>query len=328
MKRKTDRELYKGVALSLWIIVIAVIVGYSCDMELGIPGANGELVADHTVATMLPNGDLPVSAIENAKETLHIAYGHTSHGSQLVSGMEGLIGFANNQAACNGAYDSHQNLFDFNNGGTGGALDLADSPFDGAADLGNPDRESWAAATRTYLNDPANADTNVIIWSWCGQADGSEEDIDLYLNLMSALETEYPDVTFVYMTGHLVGVQEDYNLRERNNQIRDFCETNHKWLYDFEDIERFDPDGADYSDMWPTDGNIYDADGNDEIYALDETTPDPAHGDRNWALDWQILHTEGVDWYDCGSAHSTPLNANRKAYAAWWLWCRLAGWGS
>jgi hypothetical protein len=35
---------------------------------------------------------------------------------------------------------------------------------------------------------------------------------------------------------------------------------------------------------------------------------------------------EGVDWYNCDSAHSQPLNANRKAYAAWWLWCRLAGW--
>jgi len=33
-----------------------------------------------------------------------------------------------------------------------------------------------------------------------------------------------------------------------------------------------------------------------------------------------------VDWYRCGSAHSQPLNANRKAYAAWWLWARLAGW--
>ena len=32
------------------------------------------------------------------------------------------------------------------------------------------------------------------------------------------------------------------------------------------------------------------------------------------------------DWYSCSSAHSQPLNANRKAYAAWWLWARLAGW--
>jgi len=31
-----------------------------------------------------------------------------------------------------------------------------------------------------------------------------------------------------------------------------------------------------------------------------------------------------VDWYSCGAAHSQPLNANQKAYAAWSLWCKLA----
>jgi hypothetical protein len=33
-----------------------------------------------------------------------------------------------------------------------------------------------------------------------------------------------------------------------------------------------------------------------------------------------------VDWYECGAAHTQPLNANRKAYAAWALFARLAGW--
>jgi len=46
----------------------------------------------------------------------------------------------------------------------------------------------------------------------------------------------------------------------------------------------------------------------------------------NWATAWQASHTEDLDWYDCHAAHSQPLNANRKAYAAWWLWARLAGW--
>jgi len=30
------------------------------------------------------------------------------------------------------------------------------------------------------------------------------------------------------------------------------------------------------------------------------------------------------EWWDCGSAHSQPLNANQKAKAAWQLWCALA----
>ena len=46
----------------------------------------------------------------------------------------------------------------------------------------------------------------------------------------------------------------------------------------------------------------------------------------NWATEWQNAHTQGTDWYNCSSAHSQPLNANQKAYAAWWLWARLAGW--
>jgi hypothetical protein len=47
---------------------------------------------------------------------------------------------------------------------------------------------------------------------------------------------------------------------------------------------------------------------------------------RNWAIEWQNTHTKGVDWYDCNPAHTQPLNGNRKAYAAWALWARLAGW--
>ncbi len=37
-------------------------------------------------------------------------------------------------------------------------------------------------------------------------------------------------------------------------------------------------------------------------------------------------HVEGVDWYNCSAAHTEPLNGNRKAYAAWWLWAVLGGW--
>ncbi|NLT49617.1 MAG: hypothetical protein GXX85_01715, partial [Ignavibacteria bacterium] len=46
--------------------------------------------------------------------------------------------------------------------------------------------------------------------------------------------------------------------------------------------------------------------------------------DKNWATIWQNSHTQNVDWYNCGAAHSQPINANMKAYAAWNLFCSIA----
>jgi hypothetical protein len=164
-------------------------------------------------------------------------------------------------------------------------------------------------ATRTYLD--RNPDINVIIWSWCGQVDGSASEIDRYLRLMNDLEGDYPGVKFVYMTGHTDGSGLSGNVHARNTQIREYCQNNNKILFDFEDIESYDPDGTYYGDKLVNDNCDYDSDGD-------------GGQDRNWAIEWQDAHPG--EWYECESAHSQPLNANRKAYAAWWLWARLAGW--
>jgi len=270
------------------------------------------IVADHNSASAFFS--TPQAAIEQAKATLHIAYGHTSHGSQVITGMNGLVGFMNGLG-----YPT--NLYAWNNGGTGGALDLRDTPFSGAQDLGNPNYTAWEQATRNYLGTPdANGrgstrpEVNVIIWSWCGQVDTSEANINLYLNLMNGLEEDYFNVYFVYMTGHLTGTGAAGNVNIRNNQIRNYCIANDKILYDFADIESYDPDGlVNYMVLLANDNCDYDSDGN-------------GSRDRNWALDWQGSHTVNIDWYNCSAAHSQALNGNRKAYAAWWLWARLAGW--
>lgn len=44
-----------------------------------------------------------------------------------------------------------------------------------------------------------------------------------YLSAMETLESAYPNVLFVYMTGHLDGTGPDGNLYRSNNQIRDYC---------------------------------------------------------------------------------------------------------
>jgi hypothetical protein len=211
-------------------------------------------------------------------------------------------------------------LYAWNNGGTDGALDLRAYNKDFgklgiANDLGDPDRTAWERATRIYLKQ--NRDINVVVWAWCWQGNTSEANIKIYLNLMNQLEIDYPDVKFVYMTGCVCGgrwgpgTDWAHNHYRSCNKIRDYCVGHNKILYDFADIESWDPDGNWYGDKLVDADCSYDSNGD-------------GLRDRNWAIEWQNAHP-GM-WYNYSAAHTQPLNANLKAYAAWWLWARLAGW--
>ncbi len=247
--------------------------------------------------------------INRAKSVLHIGYGHTSHGSQLIDGMSGLVGFADNGGL---GLTLPTNIFAFNNGGTGGALDLEDGAGYSSGWLESDCGywPNWYNETIEYLDDPSHADVNVIIWSWCGQMDDKYANGTLsnqYLIPMSSLETSYPDVVFVYMTGH-AEIDDDANNKAACEAIRHYCRVNDKVLFDFNDIEHYNPDG-DYFSFVHDNCNYYATNGGALL--------------GNWATEWQNSHTQDVDWYNCGAAHSQPLNANMKAYAAWKLWCEL-----
>jgi uncharacterized repeat protein (TIGR01451 family) len=253
--------------------------------------ASQPIIIDHTCTNL---SEIPDNWIEQAKALLRLSYGHTSHGSQPISGMGVLMDDP-----------SYGGLYDFNTNGAiePDTLSLAD--YTPSGDLGNPDRTTWATRTREYLNG-VGSDRNVVVWSWCGQADTSEENINLYLSLMNELEQDYPDVTFVYMTGHLNGTGVDGNLNQRNEQIRDYCTANNKVLFDFADIESYDPDGNYFLDRGADDYCDYDS--------------------GNWANEWCAANPGDPLCASCSCAHSRPLNCNLKARAFWWMLARLAGW--
>lgn len=279
------------------------------------PATNTSRIADHTVIHSLWQGRIPKGAITGAKNQLFIGYGHTSHGSQITDGLSGLAAFADT-GNLGGAYTD--SLLAVNASGADGALHL----FEGSGY-----EEGWLQGdagwsgnnlydeTKEFLDDASHGAYNVIMWSWCGQLSGySDEDVRVgYLEPMARLEQEYGHVVFVYMTGHLDGTGTSGNLHQRNEQIRAYCRDNNKWLLDFADIESYDPDGNAVLAKAANDECWYDSDANNTR-------------DRNWAQEWQSAHTQGVDWYQCGSAHSEPINANMKAYAAWWLFARIGGW--
>ena len=257
------------------------------DADAGCASTNA-LIGDHN--SVLAFDSIPAFYINEAKALFRIAYGHTSHGSQILTGMSCLR--------------ADFPLYDYNESGAGGALSIHESALIGT--LGNPDRVTWAQRTRDLLNTPGN-DRNFIMWAWCGEVSSAyEADINTYLSLMDELEEDFPDVIFVYMTGHLDGTGETRNLNIRNNQIRDYCQTNNKVLFDFADIESYDPDGN---------------------YFLDQRADDQCDYDGgNWADEWCDANPGSILCRDCSCAHSRSLNCNMKGRAFWWMLAMLAGW--
>ncbi|MFW9990018.1 MAG: hypothetical protein ACFFC3_15330, partial [Candidatus Odinarchaeota archaeon] len=112
-------------------------------------------IIDHNCAHLKDLKSIPIKWINAAKVDLNIAYGHTSHGSQLTTGMDNLDAFMGGNdiyifGSDGGGDDTKLEFYDYNSG-FGGPLTTTL-----ARDLGNPTDDAWAAATEEYLDNYTN----------------------------------------------------------------------------------------------------------------------------------------------------------------------------
>ena len=287
----------------LVFFILATIINLSLVHSQGI-------IVNHSCTDL---STIPNNWIDSAKIKLKVTYQHTSHGSQLVSGINGIAA-------------NYGDVYNFTSSGWGldSTVFLNNYGMPGAGDLGHNGDLAWRDATIEVLNDP-ECNRNVVIWSWCGGvSDNDSTGIYTYLNAMSSLELSYPDVKFVYMTGHLDGGGANGNLNLMNNHIRDYCITNDKILFDFADIESYAPDEPqNYMEWCALDGLNYDS-----------TCNNPWDG-PNWGEEWITSHPAhpyvSVTNACTECAHSASpaeakLNCVLKGNAFWWLLATLAEW--
>lgn len=241
---------------------------------------------DHRCADL---GQIPNEWIDSVK-TLKVHYAHTSHGGQITIGLDNI--------------ESADPVYSFTlaEGSLpldSGALDI----FDGQENEAyvTPDlywqTKSGMDYTRAVLSH--NPSIRVSLWAWCTQLDGySAEEVQAYLDSISVLENEFPNVKFVYMTGNAQAEEaEGYNRHLRNQQIRDYCRAHGKWLFDFADL-----------DCW-----WFNPDKNEWEYT-------------NYDYEGTWVPVEHPHFHGDEAGHTTNESCDQKARAFWWLLARIMGW--
>ncbi len=310
------------------IIAILGIMLSSCeklDPEI-IPGTVA-VIADQNIALEPVLRSIPDAYINAARNDLHIAYQHTSHGTHVSRGMFGLPDFQ--------AGDDTKFAIS-NNNPQPDKLDFRDyalasyaAPDDDASDLSR-NETAFIQATRNYLDDPDNSEINVVMWSWCNIAGHDVE--SNYLPGMQTLINEYStggskigdgpgqrenSVSFIFMTGHAnkgdnVG---DGKPKDQADLITNYCQENKFYCLDYYGIDTHCMEG----NYWEDAGDDGNSSTRGDFYA-----------------EWQNSHSLGADYFEnktspggsvtYGAHNSQHITANRKAFAMWYILARIAGW--
>lgn len=271
-------------------------------------------IADYTIAKETVLRRIPESAINTAKDKLHILYCGTSHSQQVMEGMKGLEQYK----------PGDDTLFAFTYDGTAvaGKLDIhyrGASGTDLSHDALTNGHTGYFQGTVAYLD--SHSDVNVVMWSWCS-IEG--HDVQIYLTEFDELTAMYAAggskgrtsanaVSFVRMTGYARGSDGDnpdavHSPYNNHKAITDHCKANSCYCLDY----------------WSQD--VYN-------YGDDSYKPGEQGNSNIQHLEWVNSNNE---WFQCRNwssgavklpAHANQhLTGNRRAYAAWWIWARIAGW--
>jgi hypothetical protein len=290
--------------------------------------SGNSIVANYLVAKDSVLRLIPKKYIDKARTTLHIAYQHTSHGTQVARGIFGLPDFKKGDDLLFGIT---------NNSPISGKLDFRDNAMERYASKGTDatdlshDETAFIDATRRFLDDPKNAEINVVMWSWCNIA--GHKVATSYLPGMDSLIAEYGKkgtkvmkgegkrkipVTFIFMTGHanVNGNLGEDNPKNQAELIIANCIRKKQYCLDYYSIDTHDMNG----NYWEDAGD----DSNSSAYS------------GKFYYDWQNAHQLGVDWYEnkefpggpvlLGEHNSQHITSNRKAFAFWWILAGIAGW--
>lgn len=263
--------------------------------------AQDAIIVDHNAVRRFD--EIPDQCLEAARQlTMH--YCSTSHGVQIISGLA-YIEEHIDAVKYSVAYELYYTQ----------PIDPClppqeDPPAHRICHRGFTPDEYWATEegrdeTRRFA---ASGLFDFSMFGWCGELSWHETDyVSDYLSTLDLFEQEYPNMRFIYMTGRADGYGPYSHTRENNNQIRDYCGDNNKVLYDYADIENWDPDG-----------NFYEN-----------------NSDCSWCEDWCNSHPEECvglmpeceDWVHPGCCpHSHGYNCFIKGKAYWFMMARLAGW--
>jgi hypothetical protein len=261
----------------------------TCVNNACVPPTTGAIIINHLTTDITK---IPSSCVEKAK-TLTFQYAHRSDGANILQGL-------------NYVYNKDN---DFRFAYSVNSLPSQTSPIRLRIMDGNPPEPSYSYADNYWNTSHGRTATannwdsglyTASMWSWCSEFNQgylASYTANSYLNIMNNMESEHPEIKFVYMTSY--GDTRDSNIAAANKIIRDYSNNNNKILYDFEDIGRCDPDGYCYS---------------------------TATRDCNWCAAWCTSNPSYCTSLPSTCDHTHGLLCVQRANAFWWMMARLAGW--